>query len=223
MPRTKRIDIRDYCYHLINRANGRQTIFLNDDDYLLFETVLETAQNKFDVQIFAYTIMPNHFHLVVQPNCDGELSKFMQWLTLTHTQRWHQAKGSSGTGHLYQGRYKSFLIQKEDHLFTVIKYVERNALRAKLVIKAEHWRYSSLWRREKGTKAQKDLLSVWPVGEPNNYLEIINRSDCGVEEENIKTAIVRGSPYGGADWMKLMITKFELESTIRVKGRPRKI
>jgi putative transposase len=81
--------------------------------------------------------MPNHWHLVLWPRKKGELSEFMRWLTVTHTQRWHASHRTSGTGPLYQGRFKSFPIEDDDHLLAVVRYVERNALRAKLVARAE--------------------------------------------------------------------------------------
>ena len=138
MPRAIRTDVGNYCYHVINRANARLPIFFKEEDYVLFEQVLEEAKEKYDMRILAYILMPNHFHLVLYPKNDGDLSKFMQWLTLTHTQRWHNQKMTRGTGHLYQGRYKSFLIEEDNHLLSVIRYVERNALRANLVKKAEN-------------------------------------------------------------------------------------
>lgn len=96
MPRTTRVDIGNYCYHIINRANARLNIFFKEEDYILFEEVLEKTQEKFSVRIFAYCIMPNHFHLVPYLENDGDMSKSMQWLTLTHTQRWHQADNTKG-------------------------------------------------------------------------------------------------------------------------------
>ena len=139
MPRTTRVDVKDYCYHIVNRANARLPIFFNKKDYVLFEKVLEEARKRFSMRILAYILMPNHFHLVLYPLNDGDMGKFMQWLTLTHTQRWHQVKKTKGTGHLYQGRYKSFLIEQDDHLLAVIRYVERNALRAKSRLLYRRW------------------------------------------------------------------------------------
>jgi len=137
MPRIPRVDIKDEIYHVINRANARLPIFFNEKDYLLFDSILVEGKTKFDMRILAYCLMPNHFHLVLWPMEDGDLQRFMQWVTLTHTQRWHSQNKTIGTGHLYQGRYKSFLIQKDNHLLSAIRYVERNPLRAKLVTKAE--------------------------------------------------------------------------------------
>lgn len=147
MPRIKRVDVGGEIYHVINRANARVQIFDGDSDYKQFESILEEAVEKFDMRLLAYCIMPNHFHLVLYPKMDGDLSKFIGWLTNTHTRRWHTTKQTMGHGHLYQGRYKSFLCQKDNHLLALLRYVERNAKRAGLVKKAEYWKWSSAWVR----------------------------------------------------------------------------
>lgn len=222
MPRSNRTDVGDYCYHIINRANARLPIFFKEEDYVLFENVLEEAKERYDMRILAYILMPNHFHLVLYPRNDGDLSKFMQWLTLTHTQRWHQQKNTKGTGHLYQGRYKSFLIEEDNYLLSVISYVERNALRARLVKKAENWKFCSLWRKLYGKDQQKKLLSKWPIPEPKDYLSFVNIPQPKEEEELLRLSVVKGKPYGNDNWSMNIIKKFGLESTIRLPWRPKK-
>ena len=135
-----------YVYHVLNRANARMTIFEKDEDDEAFERVLAEAVERTKTRLLAYCLMPNHWHLMVWPQADGELSAFVGWLTLTHTQRWHAHRHSAGTGHVYQGRFKSFPVQEDEHFYTVCRYVERNALRANLVSQAEQWRWSSLSR-----------------------------------------------------------------------------
>ncbi len=222
MPRAIRIDVSNYCYHVLNRANARLRIFFKEKDYILFEEVLEEAQDRFSMRILAYCLLPNHFHLVLYPRNDGDMGRFMQWLTLTHTQRWHFINDTKGTGHLYQGRYKSFLIQDDEHLLSVIRYVERNALRAKLVKKAENWRFSSLSRRLSGDARKKKLLSVWPISEPNDYLSFVNYPQLKEEEDNIRISVVRSRPFGTDVWTHNMIKQFGLETTVRSTGRPKK-
>ena len=130
-----------------------------------FERVLDEAVARTGIRLLSYCVMRNHWHLVVWPEVDGQLSKFVGWLTLTHTQRWHAHRQSAGLGHLYQGRFKSFPIQNDEHFLTVCRYVERNPLRANLVRHAEEWRWSSLYRWHRGTAEQKSLLARWPVRE----------------------------------------------------------
>ena len=129
MGRPRRAADGGLIYHVLNRANARMTIFDKPTDYEAFERILEQAVERTATRLLAYCIMPNHWHLVVWPQKDGELSRFVGWLTLTHTQRWHAHRHSTGSGHVYQGRFKSFAVQDDDHLLTVCRYVERNALR----------------------------------------------------------------------------------------------
>jgi putative transposase len=222
MGRALRTDVGGYVYHVLNRANGRAQIFETDKDYQLFESVLEEARDRTEMRILAYEIMPNHWHLVLYPKKDGDVTKFMGWFTLTHTQRVHSNKKTIGHGHLYQGRYKSFLCQDDSYFLQLVRYVERNALRAGLVKKAQDWRWSSVWRREYGTKEQKKLLSQWPVEMPMNYSKLLNLPQSEKEENSIRNSMIRGSPYGGDSWVGGVIKKFGLEITMRKRGRPKK-
>ncbi len=222
MPRAERTDVGDYVYHVLNRANARVQIFDDDEDYKLFELILEEAKEKFDMRILAYCIMPNHWHLVLYPKKDGDLQKFMSWLSNTHTKRWHARKRTTGQGHLYQGRYKSFICQEDGHFLTLVRYVERNAKKANLVKRAENWQWSSVWRREKGTARQKKLLSSWPVPRPKDYLDWLDKSQSQEEEKALERSVERGSPYGAESWVSRIVTKHKLEMTTRPRGRPRK-
>lgn len=222
MPRINRIDVGDIIYHVINRANARMQIFNKDKDYELFEKALEEAKEKFDMRVLAYQIMPNHWHLVLRPKQDGDLRKFMGWLFMTHTQRWHSQHKTIGSGHLYQGRYKSFTVQANNYLLQLFRYVERNALRAKLVKKAEDWKWSSLYRREKGTINQKKLLSRWPIDVPSDYIKLVNEPQTNTEVESLRYSVNKGKPYGADNWVSKMIDKFSLRATLRNPGRPNK-
>src|SRR5438876_1781806 len=160
MPRHARAAPGGYVYHALNRAVARLPLFQKDEDYRAFERVLAEALLKHPTRILAYCLMPNHWHFVLWPEQDDEITAFLRWLTHTHTQRWHAHYHSAGTGHLYQGRFKAFPIEADEHLYAVLRYVERNALRAGLVERAEDWRWGSLWRRRYG---EVDLLHPWPV------------------------------------------------------------
>lgn len=221
MPRQPRISVGNVPYHVINRANGRQEIFCNDKDYQLFEQILEDAKELIEMRILSYCIMPNHWHLVLYPKQDRDLSEFMKWLTNTHTRKYHALHKTIGTGHLYQGRFKSFTIETDPHLLQVIRYVERNALRAKLVKRAEDWRWSSVWRRGKGTLKQKELLSRWPIKYQHDYLDWVNESENKGQLQTIRTSVNKGTPYGSDDWTLDMIEQYDLKATVRGPGRPK--
>lgn len=222
MGRALRVDVGNEIYHVLNRANARMTIFEKDNDYQAFETILEEAKNRYPMQIFSYQIMPNHWHFCLSPKNDGDMTRFVRWLTLTHTQRWHTYHHSVGSGHLYQGRYKSFLIQKDNYFLQLCRYIESNALRAKLVQRAEDWKWSSLWRREYGTDKQKELLSSWPIAIPGDYLARANVSINEKELKYIRTSVLKSRPCGDNNWINRTVEKFGLEITLGQRGRPKK-
>jgi putative transposase len=219
MPRIERIDVGGYIYHVLNRANTRAQIFDNKDDYAMFDGILEEAVENYEMRILAYCLMPNHWHLILHPKKDGDLQKFMGWITNTHTRRWHVVHQTIGSGHLYQGRYKSFLCQNDQYFLTLARYVERNAKKANLTRKAEQWRWSSVWRREHGTLKQKKLLSEWPISKPKDYIHFLNVPQTVGEEDAIERSITKSIPYGDDRWVSKMVKKFGLEQTLHPPGR----
>ena len=156
-----------YVYHVLNRAVGRATLFDKARDYAAFEKVLRQGWERFGMRLLSFLLMPNHWHLVVWPSADGTLSTYLQWLTVTHVRRWHAHYHTGGTGPIYQGRFRSFPVQDGDHFLAVCRYVERNALRANLVPRAQDWRWSSLWHRDKQTGVP--WLSAWPMPIPEDW------------------------------------------------------
>jgi putative transposase len=221
MPRRLRQATGGLVYHVLNRAVGRARIFSKQGDYAAFEAVLEEAWARLPTRMLCYCVMPNHFHLVLWPCEDGELSEFMRWLTVTHTQRWHAHRHSAGTGPLYQGRFKSFPVQQDGHLLNVCRYVEGNALRAGLAQRAEDWRWSSLWRRG-GQEATPWLLAMsdWPVRAPRDWAAAVNRAPSDRELEALRRSLSRGAPYGDAAWQAQTAERLGLESALRPRGRP---
>lgn len=222
MPRRPRVATGGLVYHALNRRVGRLALFDNDGDYLSFERILEEAVQRTGIRLTAYCLMPNHWHLLLWPRSDDQLSETLRWLTVTHTQRWHAAHRTAGTGPLYQGRFKSFPVQTDEHFLTVARYVERNALRANLVRRAENWRWGSLWRRSKGDAKAQALLSDWPVARPRNWLVRVNQPEGPNELEALRRSVQRGQPFGNDAWRARTAKRLSLESTLRPRGRPRK-
>ena len=220
MGRPQRAATGGFVYHVLNRANGRLPIFDDDGDYLAFEKVLAEARERDDMRILAWCLMPNHWHLVLWPRKDGDLSHFTGWLTLTHTQRWHAHRRSAGTGHLYQGRFKSFPVQDDEHFLTVCRYVERNALRGNLVRRAEQWTWGSLAVYAQGGSRQA-LLSPWPVRRSANWIEHVNTPQTEAEVAALRRSIQRGRPFGDDDWTGRTAAELDLETTLAPRGRPR--
>ena len=208
-------------FHVLNRGVGRMRLFGKQADYAAFERVLEEVFALLGMRICAYCVMPNHWHLVLWPRKDGDLGRFMQRLTITHARRWQEHRHVVGTGHVYQGRYKSFPVQNDGHFLTVCRYVERNALRGGLVEAAESWRWSSLWRREAGDAETGSLLSAWPVPRPRGWIKRVNQVETAAKLEALRQSVARGRPFGGPEWTDRVVRKLGLENTLRSRGRPR--
>jgi len=222
MPRAPRIAAGGVVYHVLNRANARITLFETPSDYEAFMKVCTQAHERTPVRVLAYCIMPNHWHFVLWPQGDGDLSAFVGWLTLTHTQRWHAAHGTTGSGHLYQGRFKSFPVQTDGHFLTVCRYVERNALRAGLVRDAETWPWSSLARQGvRGRGLLGPPLADWPLPRPENWTARVNQPQTQAELDALRHCISRGTPYGAGEWVTRTAAALGLELTFRPRGRPR--
>jgi len=223
MARRLRVDRGDVVYHVLNRRVGRLTLFEKDADYAAFEKVIEEAQRRVPMRVLAYCLMPNHWHLVLWPRRDGQLSRYMQWLTTTHMRRWHAHRGTRGTGPVYQGRFRSFPIQEDRHFLTVCRYVERNALRAGLVERVRDWPWSSLSRRRR--KDAGDWLADkrdWPVEPPRDWESFVERPQTDGELETLRRSVVRGAPYGDPAWRKRVAVRLKLGSSLRDPWRPRK-
>ena len=221
MPRPPRADEAGGLYHALNRGNARATIFHKEADFEAFERILAEGLERYDVQLFAFQLMPNHWHLVLRPNQAGEMSRFVRWVTATHTMRYHAHYHSCGEGHVYQGRFKSFPVQQDAHFFTVCRYVEHNALRAEWVARAEDWRWGSLWRWLQKAEPAPALLSPWPIPRRPRWVERVNKPLTDGELAAIRTSAKRGSPYGNESWIEASVKRLGLESTLRPRGRPR--
>jgi putative transposase len=220
MARRTRCSDAGYVYHVLNRAVGRATIFDKPPDYAAFETVLRQAWERLGTRLVAYVLMPNQGHLVLWPQQDGELSTYVQWLTVTHVRRWHAHHHTGGTGPVYQGRCKSFPVQEDDHFFALCRYVERHARRANLVAQAEQWRWSSLWHRSHATGVP--WLSEWPLAIPESWLAYLNGAETESELAAFRCAVARGAPFADEVWQQRTAAALGLESALRGAGRPKK-
>jgi REP-associated tyrosine transposase len=140
MSRPWRIEYPGALYHVMSRGNERKPIFRDTDDRLLFLDLLGKASDRFDIEIYAYVLMTNHYHILLKTN-ESNLSRSMQWFGATYTRRYNIHHKRSG--HLFQGRFKSFLIQNDDYLLRLSCYIHRNPLRAGMVKRLADYRWSS--------------------------------------------------------------------------------
>jgi putative transposase len=222
MPRPRRSAPGGYVYHVLNRANARRRIFDTAGDYRAFEDILAEIQERIPMRILAWCVMPNHWHLVLWPREDGQLSDYLRLVTLTHTQRWHAFRRSAGTGHLYQGRFKSFIVQHDAHFLSVCRYVEANALRSNLVRRAEDWRWCSLSRRCRGRANVPPRIEAWPLPRPTDWIEYANQPASPPDLDSLRRCAQRGTPYGEKSWAEDAARRLGLEATLRRRGRPEK-
>jgi putative transposase len=208
------------CYHVLNRGNGRKTVFHKDGDYGAFLKLMKQASERIPMRLLSYCLLPNHFHLVLWPENDGDLSKWMQWLTTAHVRRYHRHYDSSG--HVWQGRFKSFPIQSDNHLLTVMRYVERNPVRAVSipVRKAQNWMWSSIGTPPNGTLIP--IVAAGPVPRRKDWLDWVNRPLNETERDALRMCIARGQPFGEEKWKLRTAKKLGIESSLRPRGRPRK-
>ena len=221
MPRLRRADEADGIYHALNRGNARAEIFRKPEDYDAFERILSEGLEKYPVSLFAYQLMPNHWHLVLRPNEDGLMSQFLRWVTATHTMRYHAHYHTSGEGHVYQGRFKSFPVQDDDHFHTVCRYVERNALRAGLVGLAENWQWGSLYRWTCKSEPDPRLLSPWPIARLPGWVDRVNEAIAEKELQAVRSSIKRGRPFGDDGWVVETASRNGISSSLRPRGRPK--
>ena len=222
MPRTVRPDEAGCLYHAINRGNNRQEIFHKPEDYQAFLRTLREGLGKYPVDLLSFCLMPNHWHLVLSPRKDKAMGKFCGWLSSTHTLRYHAHNHLKGFGHLYQGPFRSFAIEDDAHFLTVCRYVERNALQAKMVKRAEDWTFGSLHRWHHKCDRDPTLLSTWPIRRTPGWTDKVNQALTKLEREAIHTCIARGRPYGTELWIEETCERTGTWSSMRPRGRPRK-
>jgi putative transposase len=234
MPRTGRGETGGICCHVLNRGNGRQTVFHDEADYEGFVELMGLACRRTPMRVLAWCLMPNHFHLVLWPLGDGDLARWMQWLMTSHVRRYHRRY--RGGGHVWQGRYKSFPLQRRQPsrgqraagvieaagpLWTVQRYVERNPLRAGLVSRAEDWAWSSL-RCSTGLEDAPDWVDRSWLDRPADWLAVVNTPESAEDLAAVRGSIIRGRPMGSESWVRRIAATLGLESSLRPRGRPRK-
>jgi len=211
-------------YHVLNRAAARHKMFKRDEDFAAFERVVAEALERTPTRLLGWCVMPTHWHFVVWPRKDGELTQFFKWLTLTHAMRWRVAHRSVGYGPLYQGRFKSFPVHGgAENLQLALRYVERNARSAELVRRAEDWRWGSLRVRLRGTPEQRAMLSTGPIDLPTDWSRIVNDVLTPREAERFRTSMARGRPLGPDAWTRRTAQQLGLDSSLRKPGRPKKL
>jgi putative transposase len=194
MPRRNNCPPDCRVFHVLNRGIQGLVPFETSAECQAFLSLLREAGERYSVRLFAYTLMPNHWHLLLECSDGGRPSGFMHWLGTTHAQRWRAARNLRGRGAVYQGRFKSVAVATDRHFLIVCRYVERNPLRARLVARAEDWPWSSA--SPNAVADGRPPLAAWPIGRPEPWLDILNQPEPPSDLCEVRLCVRRGVPFG---------------------------
>ena len=217
MTRTARASQGGFIYHVLNRGNAKNDVFHKDLDFLAFVNLMRDVNTRVPMRLLGYCLMTNHFHLILWPFADGDLSRWMHRLMTAHVRRYHRHYESSG--HIWQGRFKAFPVQDDEHYFTLLRYVDRNPKRAGLVESSQDWRWSSL--NPTARNCPEGLLSEGPLPKGSEWLQFVDSIETEAELKAIRHSIQRGTPYGDSEWQNSTAIELGIESSLRPRGRPR--
>jgi len=192
-------------------------VFRDDADYEAFIELMRRACDHVTMRVLGYCLMPNHFHLALWPREDGDMSRWMQRLLTGHVRR-HNGKYET-SGRVWQGRFKAFPVKNDLHLATVLRYIERNPLRAGMVPHAREWPWSShVWW---GAANRPAFLFPSEAVINTDWPKLVERPQTEKELEALRECIRRGRPYGDDGWVARIVKQLKLESTLTPLGRPR--
>src|SRR5262245_19760946 len=196
MPRPNRFCPDGVPQHVVNRGNRRSQVFRDREDYLGFLAALTDAGDQTVVRLMSFCLMPNHFDLWLLPVHSVGFSAYLSVAMNASLRDLQRRHCTSGTGHVYQGRFKNSAILTDRHFLNVCRYVEANAFCAGLVERAEDWEWSSLARN--GPAEDINILSPWPVSRPATWLEDVNRPQSDQSIRLIEERIRRQGRTGRA-------------------------
>ncbi len=224
MGRPPRISLGGYVYHVVCRGLQPKGIFRSNDDYEEFVTVLAEAVERFEPRVLSYCALPKHWHLVLTPRRDGDLSKLIAWMTVTHSARWHTHPRRASTGGLYERRFRSFPVQDDASLLEVMRFIESHPKRSSYCDSVLDWKWSSAYRRSMAASTDKPMdtiVSSPPLALPGDWPRVLDEELPNEILSKVIRSIERGCPFGDDAWIVRTAKKMALESTIRPRGRPK--
>ena len=200
MPRPLRPIADGLVYHVINRGNNRQTVFGSEGDFHAFLKAIADLKERMPFDLYGYCLMSNHIHLLVRPR-KLSISRIVQSLLVSQTQRFHRFHRSGG--HVWQGRFKSPVIQDDDHLLTVLRYIEANPLRAGMVERAGDYPWSSFACHGEGRNdplldavASYEALATYAAVRQRRWSAYVHCSRRRRKRRRFAAAVRRGCPTG---------------------------
>jgi len=229
MARPLRIEYAGAVYHVTSRGNGRKPIFRDDEDRMVLLDILKEVKDRYHWCCFAYCLMENHYHLVIETP-DANLSQGMRQLNGVYTMRFNRRHDT--VGHVFQGRYKAILIQKESHLLEVCRYVVLNPVRARLVRNPEDWRWSSYRATAGMEEVHPCLTRQWVWGQLGEKVGVAQRGygafvRDGIGQQSIWGTVKGQSILGNGDFVERLIPHVrgqeevkEIPKSQRYVGRP---
>jgi len=225
MARLPRLSVPGYPHHVIQRGNNRQAIFLADADRLRMLELLEDHARQHEVAIHAYVLMDNHFHLLLTPQAGDGLPRLMQAVGRRYVRYFNDSHGRSGT--LWEGRYKSTLIEAESHLLACMAYIDLNPVRAGLVTLARDYPWSS-HAHYVGLRTDRMVtphplyweLGNTPFAREAAYARLVQEGLSQQQQLALTESALRGWALGSPDFMAALQTKTERRLSKSHPGRP---
>lgn len=197
MPRRRLAGCGGFVFHVMNRSAKQLTLFDRPFEYEMFLRVLAEADSACPIRLLEYCVMPNHWHLLVWPERDDQLSRYMRWITGVHGQRWRQARGQPGKGAVYQGRYRWVAVQDGHHYDVARGYIQQNPVRAHLVERPDDWPWSSA---SSAPVLARPTLSRGPRSLDAPLQSPLDRLlDAGTADQ-VRRSLRSGRPFGDPRW-----------------------
>lgn len=217
--RLARVSPAGYLCHVYNRGNGRLRLFNSPEEYEDFLALLQQGRQHADIRLMGFCIMPTHWHLLLLPTGEHDLAAYVGWVSNAHVRRWHQRHRSVGGGHVYQGRYRSFLVQPGAPCLSVLRYIESNPIRTGLVEDTRQWPWSSLAARQ--ARAKKVALDPPSASLPKDWNSLVKEPMPEPLLKTLRISLRRSRPFGTPTWCAETVERFALQHTLRNPWRPK--
>jgi len=220
MSRIARAVATGFPHHVIQRGNNKEKVFFDNKDREQYLSLLKRYADKWASPILAYCLMSNHVHLLTRPKEEESLYKMMQGVTLCYTQ--YINRRYKRTGRLWESRYHSCIVDKEQYMWAVARYIEQNPRRARIVKKEEDYPYSSARTHVQGIKDELLGEELFEEGQRKDYSEFIREGIPEEEKNRIRYSTRTGRPFGSETFVKKMEKKLDRRFILRPPGRPKK-